>query len=102
MVISEIDENVFSEFASSHRMKNFFQTKEYGRFMKYSDFNSMYIGAYDNGNLVAASLILYKTLSAGIKYGYAPRGFLIDYYNTDLLTRFTREVKARSKRQKPI
>ena len=94
MIISEINENIFNDFASKHTLKNFFQTREYGNFMKFSDFSVMYIGAYDNGSLVAASLVLYKTLSAGIKYGYAPRGFLIDYYNTDLLTRFTREVKA--------
>ncbi len=94
MIISEINENIFNDFATKHTLKNFFQTKEYGNFMKFSDFSVMYIGAYDNGSLVAASLVLYKTLSAGIKYGYAPRGFLIDYYNTDLLTRFTREVKA--------
>ena len=94
MIISEINENIFNDFATKHTLKNFFQTREYGNFMKFSDFSVMYIGAYDNGSLVAASLVLYKTLSAGIKYGYAPRGFLIDYYNTDLLTRFTREVKA--------
>ena len=94
MIISEINENMFSEFAAKHTLKNFFQTKEYGTFMKFSDFNTMYIGAYENGILVAASLILYKTLSAGIKYGYAPRGFLIDFYDRGLLERFTKEVKA--------
>ena len=94
MIISEINENIFEDFASKHTLKNFFQTKEYGIFMKSSEFNIMYIGAYENGVLVAASLILHKTLSAGIKYGYAPRGFLIDYYNTDLLERFTKEIKA--------
>ncbi len=94
MIISEINENIFSEYAAKHTLKNFFQTKEYGQFMKYSDFSVMYIGAYENGVIVAASLILYKTLSAGIKYGYAPRGFLIDYYNKELLERFTKEVKA--------
>ena len=93
MVISEINENVFDEFARVHPLKNFLQTKEYGSFMRHSDYNVMYIGAYDNNKLVAASLILYKTLSAGIKYGYAPRGFLIDYYDTDLLTRFTSAIK---------
>ena len=64
MIISEINENIFSDFASKHTLKNFFQTKEYGTFMKYSDFSIMYIGAYENGVLVAASLILYKVLSA--------------------------------------
>ncbi len=94
MIISEINETLFGDFASKHALKNFFQTKEYGTFMKHSEFEVMYIGAYENGVLVAASLILYKSLSAGIKYGYAPRGFLIDYYNTDLLTRFTKEIKS--------
>ena len=31
MIISEINENVFNDFAKSHTMKNFFQTKEYGQ-----------------------------------------------------------------------
>ena len=61
--------------------------------MSHSDFSVMYIGAYHKDILVAASLILYKTLSANIKYGYAPRGFLVDFYNTDLLKAFTRKVK---------
>ena len=60
--------------------------------MSHSDFSVMYIGAYHKDILVAASLILYKTLSANIKYGYAPRGFLVDFYNTDLLQYVTRKV----------
>ena len=44
MTIKEIDGNVFSEFASNHMLKNYFQTKEYGDLMKYSDFSVMYIG----------------------------------------------------------
>ena len=30
MIISEINENIFEDFASKHTLKNFFQTKEYG------------------------------------------------------------------------
>lgn len=93
MSIEEINATTFSEFASKHVLKNFFQTKEYGELMSHSDFSVMYIGAYHKDILVAASLILYKTLSANIKYGYAPRGFLVDFYNTDLLKAFTRKVK---------
>ena len=93
MSIEEINATTFDEFASKHVLKNFFQTKEYGELMSHSDFSVMYIGAYHKDILVAASLILYKTLSANIKYGYAPRGFLVDFYNTDLLKAFTRKVK---------
>ena len=93
MSIEEINATTFGEFASNHVLKNFFQTKEYGELMSHSDFSVMYIGAYHKDILVAASLVLYKTLSANIKYGYAPRGFLVDFYNTDLLKAFTRKVK---------
>lgn len=93
MVISEINEVVFEEFANKHMLKNFLQTKEYGHFMEHSDYHVVYIGAYKDDKLVAASLVLWKVLSAGIKYGYAPRGFLIDYFDTPLLEEFTKAVK---------
>lgn len=93
MIIKEIDEITFDEFAKNHILKNFYQTKEYGRLMKHSDFSVMYIGGYQNNILVAASLILYKTIGPNMKYGYAPRGFLIDYYNQELLDSFVKKVK---------
>ena len=52
MTIKEIDGNVFGEFASNHMLKNYFQTKEYGDLMKYSDFSVMYIGAFQNNILI--------------------------------------------------
>ena len=60
MIIKEIDEITFDNFANKHTLKNFYQTKEYGRLMKNSDFSVMYVGAYSSDVLVAGSLILYK------------------------------------------
>ena len=71
MVSKEIDELVFDEFAKNHILKNFFQSKEYGRLMKHSDYSVMYVGGYQSNILVCASLILYKTIGPNIKYGYA-------------------------------
>lgn len=93
MIIKEIDGDTFNEFANNHMLKNFFQTKEYGELMSHSDYSVMYIGAYHQGVIVAGSLILYKTISHKIKYGYAPRGFLIDYYDKALVEAFTKRVK---------
>lgn len=94
MVIKEIKADEFDSFAKKHILKNFYQTKEYGELMRHSDFSIMYIGAYGKEDtLLAASLIMYKNLVTNIKYGYAPRGFLIDYYNTPLLTKFTKKLK---------
>ncbi len=93
MVVKEISDIEFSEFAENHILKNFFQTKQYGELMSHSDFMVMYIGGFVDDTLVAASLILHKTIGPSMKYGYAPRGFLIDYYDNDLLASFTKKVK---------
>ena len=93
MIIKEIDEITFDQFAKNHILKNFYQTKEYGRLMTHSDFSVMYIGGYQDNTLVAGSLILHKTIGPNMKYGYAPRGFLIDYYNRELLDNFTKKIK---------
>lgn len=93
MNIKEIKSEEFNEFAKNHTLKNFYQTKEYGELMAHSDFQVMYIGAYIKNVLVSASLILYKSIGINMKYGYAPRGFLVDYYNRDSLVNFTKKVK---------
>ena len=93
MVIKEIKGNEFAEFASNHMLKNLYQTKEYGDLMSHSEFNVMYIGAFQKGTLIAASLILYKAIGMNMKYGYAPRGFLVDYFDKNTLELFTKKVK---------
>jgi len=93
MEIREIDANTFNDYASKHILKNYFQTKQYGELMSHSDFKVMYIGAFIDNNIVAASIILNKTIGPSMKYGYAPRGFLINYYDEDLLSMFTKKIK---------
>ena len=52
------------------------------------------IGYVDElGILKAAALILIKKISLTLKYGYSPKGFLIDYFDTDLLASFTKDLK---------
>lgn len=93
MSIEEISKEEFDRFAKEHILKSFFQSKQYGSLMTHSDFSVMYIGAYEDKNMVGASLIMYKTIAPSMKYGYAPRGFLIDYYDNELLKKFTKKVK---------
>ncbi|MBR4178661.1 MAG: peptidoglycan bridge formation glycyltransferase FemA/FemB family protein [Bacilli bacterium] len=93
MTVREIDGETFNEFANNHPLKNFYQTKEYGDLMIHSDFSVMFVGGFEDDSLVAASLILYKTICPSMKYGYAPRGFLVDYYNSDTLKKFTKAIK---------
>ena len=75
MVIKQIEQNVFDEFAKSHVLRNFYQTSAYGQLMSKNGYTALYIGAFNDSKLVAASLILCKSIGPNIKYGYAPRGF---------------------------
>ena len=93
MILKEIDGDTFNDFANNHMLKNFYQTKEYGELMSHSDYSITYVGLYHDDTILAGSLILYKTIGPSMKYGYAPRGFLVDYYDSELLKTFTKKIK---------
>lgn len=92
-MIKEITMFEFNEFSNSHPYGSFYQSSEYAILAAEDDFDYDYIGYFINNKLVAASLILIKKISFITKYGYAPRGFIIDFNNFDLLKDFTNKVK---------
>ena len=90
MKIVELQAEQFKTFENSFPYRNFYQTEEYGMLMNRHQFNDYYLGLEDdNGNIVAATLILVKRGAFGFKWGYCPRGYLIDFKNIDLLKEFT-------------
>lgn len=93
MVIEQIEPNVFDEFAKSHVLRSFYQTSAYGELMSKNGYTALYVGAFVDSKIVAASLILCKSIGPNIKYGYAPKGFLINYYDTNLLKDFSKKIK---------
>lgn len=102
MRIIELTMDRFDEFAANHPLRNYCQTSAYARFMGEQGFSYDYIGYEDDShNLVAVSLILYKRVGLN-RYAYAPRGFLIDYYNTDLVASFVKDITKRCKDKKAV
>lgn len=97
MKIIELSFEIFDNFASNHPLRNYCQSSAYAMFMSEQGFNYDYIGYEDNGNIVAASLILYKRIGGMQKYAYAPKGFLIDYYNISLVSDFTKALTKKLK-----
>ena len=94
MQIIELSKEQFDNFAINHVNHNFYQTSQYGTLMSRHGFLDLYIGLLDdNHNIVATSLILSQKKFGRLKYGYAPRGFLIDYSDTNLLTTFTKLLR---------
>lgn len=81
MEVKEITKEIFDEYANKHVLGSFYQTSTYGTLMSKYNYRDLYIGVYNGDVLIGASLVLTKSISLNVKYGYAPRGFLLDYFN---------------------
>lgn len=92
MELREISTEEFKNFSLSHPLNSFYQSLNYAIVMAEEGYEYEFVGYFDeNDKLIAASLILYKQLN-GIYFGYAPRGFLIDYFDTYTLKKFTDDL----------
>ena len=91
MKIVELQAEQFKAFEQNFPYRNFYQTEEYGMLMNRHQFNDYYLGLEDDtGNIVAATLILVKRGALGFKWGYCPRGYLIDFKNIELVKTFSK------------
>lgn len=92
MHIKELSNAEFNKFTDDYKEFSIYQTSEYAFVMNEQHYDSLFLGLVENNKVLAASLILIEK-SFGFKYAYAPRGFLIDYSNKELLKNFTDLLK---------
>ena len=84
----------FDDYAKTHPLGSYHQTSSYAMLASEQGYEYDLLGFVDDqGKIKAASLILYKKLGMFNRYGYAPKGFLIDYHDTELLKEFTKALK---------
>ena len=84
----------FDNFSKNHPLGSYHQTSSYAISASEEGYDYELLGLKDDdNNILAASLILIKKLNFFSKYGYAPKGFLIDYFDKELLKTFTKELK---------
>ena len=93
MLIKNLNEQEFDSFAKKHKYSSYYQSSSYGYLMSNYGLKPMYLGIYEGSSLIGASLILYKAPVMGFKYGYAPRGLLIDYTNYNDVINITKVLK---------
>lgn len=94
MKLVELTNSQFDEFARFHPLSNYCQTSKYALLMSEYGYNYDYIGFVDESNVIkAASLVLTKKITGRTKYGYAPKGFLINYYDQALVSDFLNQLK---------
>lgn len=92
MNIKLLEKEEFLEFSKKFTPSSIYQTVYYADAMEKQRYDILYIGYIENGFLKAASLILVYKVN-GFKYALAPRGFLIDYNDEQLVANFTKTVK---------
>ena len=84
----------FDFFSYNHHMHSFYQTSMYAALMTKYNYKASYYGFMDDsGELVGGTMMLSQSILGGYKYGYCPRGFLVDYNNRDLLKEITKKLK---------
>ena len=96
----EISKTEFNSFIKDHEQSSFMQTVELGNLKDEMGDISYYFGVKEKNKLVCASLILEEPSVMGRKSFYAPRGFLIDYSDIELLNFFTRNLEEFCKSKK--
>lgn len=102
MRMIEITKEKFEEFTYKSEYKNYCQTSNYGMIMSETGFDYSFV-AYTTNDLeiLAAGMFLTKKIGR-YYYAYCPKGYIIDYNDTELVKKFTRNLIKYYKRKKVI
>ena len=102
MKFVELTEEEFSLFANNHKYGSFHQNVAWGELKSGTGWITYLLGVKNKDKVVAASLVLSKSTPIKKNMFYAPRGFLIDYDNKELLKFFLEELKKFAKKHNAI
>ncbi|MEJ8737781.1 peptidoglycan bridge formation glycyltransferase FemA/FemB family protein [Erysipelotrichaceae bacterium HCN-30851] len=86
-----IQKEEHDSFVKGHPLCNLLQSSSWGSVKE--NWNNTIVGVYDDGKLVASSLVLIKPLPLHFTMMYIPRGPVMDYQNSALVSFFFKELK---------
>ncbi|MFP4697236.1 MAG: lipid II:glycine glycyltransferase FemX [Eubacteriales bacterium] len=102
--VTNIEEQKFNAFVERHENGHALQTAEWGKFKSIYEWSMELLGMEDEqGEIVAAAMILRRNIPI-IRRSilYAPRGYIMDYDNNELVEKFTKSLKDYAKKTKAI
>ena len=99
MKFVELEKQEFIEFSKVNPQALFFQSPYWIEIKEQNGWQGKIVGIKKDGEIIAATILLIKKVIGNIRFAYAPRGFLLDYSDFDLLEKFTSEIKAYLKTQ---
>ena len=92
MKLEILNEKEYDKFALKHKDISIYQLSSWGKLKNKTGWKSHLVGFKENNKIVCATLLLEKSTPIKKSLFYAPRGFLIDSKDFELLNTFTREI----------
>lgn len=93
MKFQEITEKEYRDYWESHPLKTFLSSPEISKLREKSNWVTYYVGVREDKKLIAACMLLAHKRHFNKYEFYSPRGFLLDFNNSNLLSFFTKEIK---------
>ena len=96
-----IDDQTLNQFVFNHPKEHFMQTAHWGKIKSMQGaWSYTCVGLYEENQLTAAAMLLLRKIPVfGSKICYAPRGFMIDYNDMNLVKTFTEQLVKWAKKQ---
>lgn len=88
-----LSEDEFLKYSMNSPITSFFQQPLWAKIKKDNGWDHYYVGLKDDKRIVAATLLLSKKIKFFKTMFYAPRGFLLDYSDFNILEEFTKGIK---------
>lgn len=88
-----LDENEFGKICDNFNGSSFYQTINWANIKAKTGWINYYVGVKKKNKIIACSLILGRKLYLNKYLYYAPRGLLLDYNDSELLSFFIENIK---------
>ncbi|MFV0394737.1 MAG: lipid II:glycine glycyltransferase FemX [Coprobacillaceae bacterium] len=95
---TNINKNEYDAFIKSNSCVSFMQ--EYGWAKVKKDWQHLHCALYENDTIVAACLVMIRSLPLGFKIFYVPKGYVVDFENAEIVSTFTKEIVKEAKKRK--
>lgn len=95
MKIVELNEIEFDRLAKCEPNASFYQTSNWAKYYAYQGYEPLYLGYLSDKNvyLAFAMILISKGSLLQGKQALCPSGFLINYFDVDLFSKFTKDLK---------
>lgn len=91
----DVDEKEYDKFVRNFPSTSFMQTPAWSKVK--TAWSHSYVGLYESDKLICGAMILKRNLFLGKKLFYVPRGFVVNYSDKKVLTKFIDEIKRYAK-----